>query len=192
MQLLVTADQAITATGTVVRGVTPDLFGGPTPCADWDVRTLMNHVLQVVSAFTLAGRGQPVADDLWARDLMDDGGADRFDEESRAALVAWGRPEAWEGEVALGSSRLPVPLAATMLVSDLAIHGWDLARASGQRYRCTDDVAGVTYGFVTGMGEQGRQMGIFAAPHPVTGDASMFERALALSGRDPRWACPLQ
>jgi uncharacterized protein (TIGR03086 family) len=76
-------------------------------------------------------------------------------------------------------------MAAAMFVSDVAIHGWDLARATGQSYRCDPDVAESTYRFVVDMAEQGRQMGIYAAPVPVADGAPAFERALARSGRDP-------
>src|SRR6266540_2024713 len=63
-------------TANVVRGVKPDQLDAPTPCRDWDVGTLTNHLLQVVTALDLAGRGQPVPSDLWERDLpRDDGGA---------------------------------------------------------------------------------------------------------------------
>ena len=67
---------------------------------------------------------------------------------------------------------------------------WDLAQATGQSYRCDDDVAEVTHRSMTDMGEQGRQMGIYAAPLPVADGAPAFARALALSGRDPQWRRP--
>ena len=190
MQLNAILDKSITEAAAVVRGVKPDQLSGPTPCADWDVRALTNHLLQVASALHLAGRRRPVPDDLWGRDLMDEGWDDRFDGESRAAVAAWEQPGAWEGMVGMGGAEMPAPMIATMLASDLAIHGWDLARATGQDYQCDDDVAEATYRFLTDMGEQGRQMGIYATPVVVADHAVAFERALALSGRDPQWARP--
>ena len=181
-------DKAITNAADVLRGVKPDQLDAPTPCADWTVRALVNHLLQAVSALTLAGEGRPVPGDLWGRDLMAEGWAARFEEQARAASAAWARPDAWDRAVDLGGMPMPASMAAAMLLSDFAIHGWDLARATGQEYRCDDDVAEATYQFVVDMGDQGRQMGIYGAPVPAGDGAPAFERALALSGRDPHWA----
>ncbi|MEV1144552.1 TIGR03086 family metal-binding protein [Micromonospora sp. NPDC049799] len=191
MPLHTVLNKAIIETAKVVRGVEPDQFGAPTPCRDWDVRALTNHLLQVVHALQLAGRRLPVPGDLWDRALIDDGWAAHFDDAGSTAIAAWVEGDAWEGGVTLGDMRMPAPAVAAMLVSDLAIHGWDLARATGQTYRCDDDLAEVTYRFLADMGDQGRRMGIYAAPLPPVGDARTFEQALALSGRDPGWAVPV-
>lgn len=190
MQLHAVLDKAITETANVVHGVKPDQLTAPTPCTDWDVRALTNHLLQVVCALSLAGRRQPVPGELWNRSLMDEGWADHFDDEARAATAAWAQPATWEDTVSLGDTQMPAPMVATMLVSDLAIHGWDLAQATGQNYRCDEDVAELTRRFVIDTGEQGRQMGIYAAPLPVADGASAFAQALAVSGRDPQWTRP--
>jgi uncharacterized protein (TIGR03086 family) len=174
--------------GTVVRAIRPEHLHAATPCRDWDVRDLANHLLQVVHALDLAGRRRPVPADVWARDLLTDGWTGRFADDVRTAVDAWADPAAWEGAVDLGGpTPMPAPLIATMFAGDLAIHGWDLARATGQGYRCDDAVADATERFVVDMAEQGRQRGIFAAPAPAPPGASAFDRALALSGRDPGW-----
>ncbi|MFI5492260.1 TIGR03086 family metal-binding protein [Actinoplanes sp. NPDC051859] len=190
MQLNALLNKSITEAAAVVRGVKPDQLSAPTPCTDWDVRALTNHLLQVASALHLAGRRQTVPDELWGRDFMDEGWADRFDDEGRAAAAAWAQPSAWEGMVSMGGAEMPAPMIATMFASDLAIHGWDLARATGQDYHCDDDVAEATCRFITDMAEQGRQMGIYATPVAVPDAAPALDRALALSGRDPQWAHP--
>lgn len=190
MQLNAVLDKSITQAAAVVRGASSARLDASTPCTEWDVRTLTNHLLQVAQALLLAGQGEPVPDESWGRDLMGGGWADRFDETGRAAAKAWAEPSAWEGMVSMGQARLPAPMIATMLASDLAIHAWDLARATGQDYHVDAGVAEAANRFLTEMGEQGRQMGIFAAPTAVADDTPAFERALALSGRDPRWTRP--
>ena len=169
-------EKAIAGTAAVVRGVKPDQLGLPTPCRDWDVRTLANHLLQVATAVGMAGRGEAVPDELWGRELLDDGWADRFESLATAPERA-------------GVAAPPVIVA--MLTSDIVLHGWDLARATGQDFRCDPAVAEVAYGFVVETGEQGRRMGIYAPPVPVEGTAPALDRALAESGRDPRWTRPL-
>ena len=177
---------AATEAVNVVRGVKPDQLRAPTPCHDWDVQALTNHLLQVISGLSLAGRDQAVPQDLWESDLMSDDWAGQFADEARRGVTAWANSAAW-GTIRMGSTEMPASLVATMLASDLVIHGWDLARATGQDYRCDDEVAEVTYRFIVDSAEQGRGMGIFARPVPVADDAPTLDRALALSGRDPRW-----
>src|SRR4029453_17212446 len=112
MQLNALLEKSITEAASVVRGVKPDQLTAPTPCAEWDVRTLTNHLLQVACARHLAGRRQPVSDELWGRDFMAEGWADRFDDEGRAAATAWGQPGAWDGMVSMGGTEMPAPMIA--------------------------------------------------------------------------------
>ncbi len=185
MRLDTMLDHTIPGTAEVVRGVRPDQWELATPCGDWNVRTLTNHLLQVAAALELSGAGQAVPTDLWSGDLMDGDWAGRFDGYAGRAVNAWTRPPA---SVSFGGTDLPGPLVLTMLAADLVIHGWDLARATGQDYRCDDDAARMAHQFVVETGDQGRQMGIFAAARPVGEDAPALDRALAGSGRDPRWS----
>nr|WP_221373989.1 TIGR03086 family metal-binding protein [Actinoplanes polyasparticus] len=173
-------DRAFAATTKVTRNVDPGQLGAPTPCREWDVRTLTNHLLLVAEAIELAGRGEPVPDDHWAGT-----GAGPFEARAAAATAAWATAGVWDRPVRMGAMPMPAPMAVSMLVSDVVIHGWDLARATGQEFGCDDDVAMVTLDFLTGMGEQGRAMGIFAAEVKAGEGASVLDRAIALSGRRP-------
>jgi uncharacterized protein (TIGR03086 family) len=179
--------RAAAAAGELVRGTTPDQLGAPTPCRDWDVRALTNHLLQVVTALELAGRDAAVPGDLWTRDLMP---ADGFADRARGAAAAWARPGALDRSVAMGPMTMPAPQIRDMLVADLAIHGWDLACATGQPLACADAVGEAAERFVTATAEQGRSMGLFADAVPVPPGASALDRAVALSGRDPGWRAP--
>ncbi|GIF73998.1 TIGR03086 family metal-binding protein [Asanoa siamensis] len=172
-------------TGAVLRAVTPADLAAPTPCAQWDVRTLVNHLLQVGSALALAGRGGPVPGELWAAELMDPEFADRFDTDAADARAAWAEPPA--GPITLGAYEMPPAAVASMLAADLTIHGWDLARATGQDYAPEPGTVELTTRFMAEMVEQGRARGIFADPVPVAPDAGPFAAVLAVSGRDPRW-----
>jgi uncharacterized protein (TIGR03086 family) len=158
----------------VVRGIKDDQWGDPTPCAEWDVRALTRHVFQVVTAVRLAGDGGPIPADLWNRDLGD--------ADFEAAARAEGRPPA--GPIDMGGQVMPGPVVASMLGADLVLHGWDLARATGQEW---DADPGDAERFLAGFAAQGRQMGLFAAPVPVPAGAPALDRVLGLSGRDPAW-----
>jgi uncharacterized protein (TIGR03086 family) len=158
----------------LIRAVPPGLAGAPTPCRDWDVRTLVNHLFQVGAAIELAGRGEPVPADHWRRSLYG------FD---FAALTPADPPET----VSMGGTPMPGAVVADMLAADLVLHGWDLARATGQPFSCPPELAERALGFVDRMGGPARGMGLFAEPVPVPADAPALTRAVGLSGRDPAW-----
>ncbi|HEX6682798.1 MAG TPA: TIGR03086 family metal-binding protein [Candidatus Limnocylindrales bacterium] len=180
------ADAAASA-AQAARGATPDKFASPTPCSEWEVRSLANHLLQVATALTFAGREGAIPPSLWQADLISDDWAWRLDRQMHEAIEAWADPQSWDRTVKMDTAEMPAAIAATMFTSDLVIHSWDLARATGQDYACGDDTAEMALEFVTAMGEQGRGMGIFLEPVPVAEQAPALEKALGLSGRDPGW-----
>ncbi|SNS69021.1 TIGR03086 family protein [Asanoa hainanensis] len=185
MHLDTVISSAAGQTGTVLRGVPAGRLAAPTPCADWDVRTLVNHLLQVGSALALAGRGGPVPGELWTTELVDDGFAARFATDAAAAFEGWATPPA--APISMGGHEMPPAAVAAMLAADLTIHGWDLARATNQDYEPDPAAVDLTARFMAEMAEQGRAMGIFAPPVPVTPDVGPFATVLAVSGRDPSW-----
>jgi uncharacterized protein (TIGR03086 family) len=184
--------KAAAATVEVTRNVKPDQLDAPTPCPGWDVRALVNH-LMFWSAFRseLAARKQTApADDPITEETDFTGDPDwAATLESRLATVtaAWGEPGATEGETGLAGGSMPASLIATMMVGELVLHGWDLARATGQRLVVDEAVAEAVHGMVATMAPQGREMGVFGAEVEVPAGAPPLDRVLGLSGRDPAW-----
>ncbi|MEW2166219.1 TIGR03086 family metal-binding protein [Streptomyces sp. NPDC007084] len=172
----------------VARGVTAARLSEPSYCADWDVRALVNHWV-LYSAHGLEHRAlrTPIPDELTARDFTaDPRWAEAYAEQLDRAVAAWDDPAVWEGEVDLGSARMPAADIAGMIVKELAVHGWDVAAATGQPYRVPDGAARFVLGVVDTHAELYRRYKGFAAPVDVPDDAPAFDRALAHSGRDPR------
>lgn len=179
-------DAAAQQTVPVVRGVRDDRLGGPTPCADYTVRDLLNHLIHVVVSFQeLAARRE--VDFGTTPDRLGEGGdwRARFASEADALTAAWAAPGADEGTA--GQLELPARTVASMALTDLTIHGWDLARATGQPY--TPDPAAVEelFVFAEQMSPMARETKQFGEPVPVPDDAPPFDRLLAATGRDPRW-----
>ncbi|MDG4825845.1 TIGR03086 family metal-binding protein [Asanoa sp. WMMD1127] len=185
MQFDTVISHAARQTGAVLRDVQAGQLAAPTPCVDWDVRTLVNHVLQVGTALALAARGGPVPSELWTTELVDDSFAERFAADADAAAAGWAVAPA--APITFGAYEMPPATVASMLATDLTIHGWDLARATGQDYRPDPSAVDLSTRFMTEMGEQGRAMGAFGGPVPVAPDAGAFAAVLAASGRDPEW-----
>jgi len=178
---------AAAETVRIVAGVSEDQLGDHTPCGDWDVRTLLNHIV-LWTAYSAEQRayGGSVAEELMNKDFAaePDFAAD-YAAQVDKALAAWSDPAAWERELGVMGSATPAADVAALLIAEMALHGWDLARATGQEYRCRDDVAAVVLRTVQEQGELFRQYKGFADVVAVPADAPVFERALAESGRDP-------
>ena len=74
-----------------------------------------------------------------------------------------------------------------MLIMEMVLHGWDVARATGQEYACDGAVAAAVLATVEQQAELFRKYQGFADAIEVPRDATAFDRALRLSGRDPNW-----
>ena len=103
-------------------------------------------------------------------------------------MAAWSDPQAWERELTVMGSPTPAADVGALLVAEMVLHGWDIARASGQDYTCPGSVVAATAAAVDANAELFRKYQGFAEPVPVPDSAPAFERVLAASGRDPRWA----
>ncbi|HEV2931493.1 MAG TPA: TIGR03086 family metal-binding protein [Streptosporangiaceae bacterium] len=158
-----------------------------TPCTDWDLRTLLNHTI-LWTSYSAERRayGESVAEELMSKDFTAEPGyAQDYQAQIAKAVDAWSKPEAWAGDRNVMGSATPAADIAAMLIAEMVLHGWDIAKATGQDYRCDDAVARNVLKTVEAQGELFRQYQGFAAIVPVPDDATAFDRALALSGRDP-------
>ncbi|MEV6396108.1 TIGR03086 family metal-binding protein [Streptomyces sp. NPDC051907] len=173
----------------IARGVGGDRLGAPTPCKGWDVRALANHLV-LYSAHGLEYRAQrrQLPEELTARDFAaEPDWARQYALQLDRALAAWSEPVAWEGEIDLGFTAMPAVEIASLIAKELAVHGWDLARASGQEHRISDEAAALVLTVVETHAEVYRQYDGFSDPVSLPDSAPVFERALAAAGRDPRW-----
>jgi uncharacterized protein (TIGR03086 family) len=174
----------------VVAGVPDEALAGPTPCPDMTVGALLDHIAGLSLAFTWAATKAPLPDgpataSADATALPDDW---RTLIPSRLTdlAAAWQAPEAWEGITMAGPVEMPAPDAALVALDEVVVHGWDLARATGQPYAVPDDLLAGVHAFVSQFGDE-RPPGLFGPAHPVADDAPLLDRVIALTGRDPAW-----
>jgi uncharacterized protein (TIGR03086 family) len=179
---------AAAETARVVAGATKTPLDQPTLCGEWDLRTLLNHTILWTSySAERRAHGQSVAEDLVSKDFTAEPGyAQDYEAQVNKAVQAWSDPQAWEGDRNVMGSPIPAADIAAMLIMEMVLHGWDVAAATGQDYRCGQQLAQAVLQTVEVQGEMFRQYQGFAAPVSVPADASTFDRALALSGRDPQ------
>ena len=176
----------------VARNVKPDQLDARTPCADWDVRTLVNHLV-FWSAFRseLAARKQqaPADDPITEEtDFTTQGDwSSTFATQLDKAVAAWSEPGATDGDTGLAGGSMPARMIAMMMVGELVVHGWDLAQATGQRIDTDPAVLEVVDEMATSMGDMGRKMGAFGEVVELPADAPMLDRILGISGRNPQW-----
>lgn len=172
----------------VVRGVADDQLDLPTPCRDYVVRDLLNHLFEVVVNFQDLAEKRPVE---WAEkpDHLDDGWRDRFAVETDRLVAAWSDSSTLEG-VSPGMG-LPQTVVGGMALLDLIVHGWDLAVATGQPYRPAPEAVAELHALVEQLGPTARKMGVFAdppqPPTPTKTRTPDLDRLLTQTGRTPTW-----
>ncbi|MCM2578924.1 TIGR03086 family metal-binding protein [Streptomyces meridianus] len=168
----------------VVRAVPDDRLGEPTPCTEYTVGQLLDHLFHVVIGFqSLAARQQ--AEFTVTPHYLEGEWRGRFADETAKLVAAWAAPGADEGVA--GSMNLPARTVGAMVLGDLTVHAWDLARATGQAYDPDPSSAGVIEAMVADMAPMARSMKVFGEPVPLPDDAPAFDRLLAATGRDPGW-----
>ncbi len=161
---------------------------GGTPTPDWDVRALVNHwVLYTSHGLEHRALREQLPEALTTRDFTaDPHWAQAYAAQLDRAVAAWADPAVWEGEVDLGMGTMPAPELVSLIIKETAVHGWDVATATGQEFHVSPGAARLILDVVVTHGDLYRQYDGFADVVTVPDDAPVFERALAASGRDPR------
>ncbi len=187
MTALVEACTAVTDLVATLPDLDPD---APTPCDGFTLQELATHLTGTTSAFAIAGTtGALDPADPWGSGLPPQPAwRDRLTEHLRRTAEGWSDPQRWEGPV----EHCPMPARGLgeMALIEIVVHGWDLAATAGRPWRLSAASAAETLRQVTATAELGRQMGVYGPAVEVGSDADDLDRALALTGRDPRWARP--
>jgi len=181
--------------GDLVGGIPEELLDAPTPCPAYTVGDLVDHVAGTALAF----RGAAVKDQGDATSQGPSGDASRLGNDWRtriprdlAALAdAWRDPPAWTGMTKAGGVELPGEVAGLVALDELVVHGWDVARATGQTYECDAPSLEAVHAFVSQFSEPGQEemrAGLFGPVVEVPEDAPLLDRVIGLTGRDPAWS----
>jgi uncharacterized protein (TIGR03086 family) len=177
----------------VVALVPDDALDAPTPCRGMTVGQLVGHVIGLAEVFTLSASKElgPITATPPQPDEADlaPGWQQRAAEHLAALGEAWQAEEAWEGMTQAGGVDLPGAAAGRVVLDELVVHGWDLARATGQPFTPRDDDLDAIEGMVAELrsGNTGEIPGLFGPTVAVPADATALERVLGLTGRDPSW-----
>jgi uncharacterized protein (TIGR03086 family) len=177
--------RATAAFGTHVHAITATQWHDPTPCTEWDVRMLVNHVAveQLWVPPLVAGMGvADVGSDLDG-DQLGQAPVGAWDAAVAGSSASFGAPGALEGTVELsGGPRATAEYCWEMTV-DALIHSWDLARAIGADETLDPELVVLVHARTLPMVEQLQETGLYAPPVPVPDDAPLQTKLLALFGR---------
>lgn len=180
----------LTELSEVVGATTEDQLHDPTPCKDYDVEQLRDHVLGWLRNFAEGfadPQGQAPHAGIEGYHAPTDPAAEVG---SASALLdrairggAGGRP------LKLGEAEMPGEMALSMILWEYQMHGWDLARATGQDWSPPAEAATQSLEFAPGMLTEDYQGEgkAFGKRIDVPEDAPPLDRLLGLSGRDPGW-----
>ncbi|MDH2424097.1 TIGR03086 family metal-binding protein [Sphaerisporangium sp. TRM90804] len=167
--------------GLRVAMVGAEQWKAPTPCADWDVRALVNHLLveQLWVPSLLEGATVEEVGDRFDGDRLGEDPVASWTEAATAAHAAFAAPGALDREVTLSYGRTPARRYCMEMAADLAVHAWDLARALGVDERVDAGLMAAAYDSLAPYAGSD----IFGPPVPVPQDADPQTRTLAVTGR---------
>jgi len=175
----------------IIHNITPSQLGAHTPCADYDVRKLVNHLLFWGPSLEGAARKEsvpPPAETEADVDLTQGDWTTALESQLHRITAAWSEPSAWEGSTHMGGPmELPASLVGGMVLGELVVHGWDLAQATGQHPTWDDELLRYVHEEVTNSAGQGRAMGVYGSEITVPTSSSTLDRVLGLTGRNPNW-----
>ncbi len=176
---------ALDRTAAVLHGTTPDQWAAPTPCAGWDVRAESHHLVGGLRIFAAQLEGDRTEHDHDGTDWLGDDPAAAYDAAARADLAAWRRPGSMDAVLDLAFGQVPARLGLVVHVTEVLVHGLDVAVATGQEELADDRLSAWLLELMRSMGTDAfRAPGIFGAERPVPAGAPAHRALLAYLGRD--------
>ena len=189
MALLATYRRSLDEFTDRVGQVGSGQWTAPTPCADWDVRTLVNHVVgedrwtvPMLAGATIAEVGDRFDGDLLG---VDAAGAAR--DAAAQADLAVSKPGALDRTVHLSAGDTPAREYLHQLLAEHLVHGWDLAMAIGATPWLDAGAVRYCLDWFTDRVPLYRDNDLIGARVEVSADASDQDRLISGFGRDPNW-----
>jgi uncharacterized protein (TIGR03086 family) len=166
------------------RHVGADHWSGPTPCTEWDVRQLVNHVageylwvVELMDGKTIAEVG-----DRLGADVLGDDPFNVLSDAQRRACEAFEGSDGLTRTVHLSFGDVPAADYAQQMAVDSVIHSWDLARAIAGNESLNSDLVNYAYAYLAKNAEDWRTGGAFG-PEKSPADDSLQAKLLAMTGR---------
>lgn len=186
MDVLGNLQAGIDQAGSVLARIPTTSYDKATPCPDWNVGQLANHMVGGLSMFRDVGNTGQVDPSMFERDLVGADGPAALANAGREAIAAWSGPGKLDGTANLPFGEYPATFALQLPAMDMLVHSWDLARAEGLDVDWDPDLVANTTEFVTQMLADPNNRGHdFGPPVTVSDDADPMDRLVAFLGRHP-------
>jgi uncharacterized protein (TIGR03086 family) len=180
--------QAVATAAEVIGGIRPDQLHAPTPCDEYDVARLLQHLLGVLRHLTVLGRGeQREPSPVPPADVADDGWLEAWSAAGEELRAAWRDDATLTRTITLPWADMSGAGTLVAYTMEITVHTWDLAHATGQPVAWDDLVVAVAHG-------AGREhlpvrprggSAPFGEVRATGPDAPMIDRLVAWSGRQP-------
>ena len=180
MELIEALDSTFQHAHKVIAGVEPSQHERPTPCAEWRVRDLLEHMVGVVAGMGTAASGQERTEFV----LSDDPAA-QFEAAAAVTMTAWRRPGVLEQIIDGGAGPMPGQVLASINLLDTATHAWDLATATGQPATLPEPVAEAAMAASRQIVTPELRPGRFGPECTPAAGADATDRLVAFLGRTP-------
>jgi uncharacterized protein (TIGR03086 family) len=180
MELATALERTFEHAQRVIANVRTDQYDDKTPCEEWTVRDLLEHMISVVAGLGAAAAGEPAAPFSLGADP-----AAQFEQAATSALAGWRSPGVMDRIVDGGPGPMPGQVLASINLLDTATHTWDLASATSQPATLPDDVATAALEASLATISPEIRPGRFAPEIAAPGGAGPTERLVAFLGRTP-------
>ncbi|HZZ48931.1 MAG TPA: TIGR03086 family metal-binding protein [Pseudonocardia sp.] len=167
---------------TLVDTVTPDQLSDPTPCDQYRVRDLLEHIDSVSTGFAAIARKQVAEPTALS---FADGWQIRVANHVRDLGVAWGNPTAWDGLGAAAGLELANEVWGRIVLTELVVHAWDLATATGQSTDLPEDTLRACLDHVVDFVPNAPIPQLWGSPVELADEAALLDRIVAVTGRTP-------
>lgn len=185
--------RSLDAVRPIVARVRPADLDRPTPCADWDLRTLLAHMIGQDHGFAAAALADVPAEAFAPREPSI--GAYEAGVAVVAAAFAAADPARPVLMPEFGDRRFPLQAVLGFHLVDTLVHGWDVAASLGVGVTYDDDLVAAAQAqaeLVPDGAVRTAPGAPFAPVLPLAAELTGWDRTLALLGRDPQWHAPVQ
>ena len=195
---------AVEIAGSVIAAVRPDQMTEPTPCNEFDVRQMLGHLTGVLQKVALIGRGEsPMGFPEYLTDIADDEWLATWTAAAHDVQAVFSDDALLDTVLQLPWAQLPGGVALRMYTSEICVHTWDIATATGQSPAWDDAVVAVGFDAMRiGLPVEGREASFeearkhmppserewtppFAPAVEISTDAPLIDQLAAWTGRHP-------
>ena len=178
-------ERALHATATIVDGVAERQMDLPTPCDGWSVHELLNHIVggNFWAAELAAGKTIDEVGDRLDGDMLGDDPSAAYRASAEVAAAAFNAPGAMDAPCAVSYGPVPGSVYCGHRIVDVAIHGWDLAKATGQDTTLDPELVDAVAAIVAPQVDLLSGSGMFGTTVVVAADADAQTRLLSQLGR---------